>query len=167
MKPRPAQPSATVLEVPGSSCKCKLCGEPVSFHTVPIIGETEPQRLGRIFQALGKHLQGKHGNDPRFAALMAPPGELATLAMLTAYDTQDLDLLKAQDQIRWKIHQITRKALVSDATIREKVGFFAKDPPWPGHISELVLQLLFEMRDVLMEKNVYPELIVQPPANPT
>ena len=154
---KPAQPSA---EPP--LCTCRICGQgfQASRFGPPIIGENAEQKLGRYYQVLGKHLQDRHPQE--LALLLAPPGEMATMAILSAFDKVDMDLSKAQDQIRWQIHQITRKVMVSDETISVKLMALPR-VMLPDLVSVLSLETaLREMRDALMEKDAYPELVQQP-----
>ena len=166
MKPHPVQPSA---EPP--LCTCRICGQgfQASRFGPPIIGEIAEQKLGRYYQVLGKHLQTAHPQE--LALLLAPPGEMATMAILSAFDKVDLDLSKAQDQIRWKIHQITRRVNVSDEMISLKLAaLFSElfsDPEWRALTTERaviprVRALVSEMRDALMEKDAYHDLVQQP-----
>jgi hypothetical protein len=167
-------------------CECVHCGKTFygpeeGLGGALIVGEAAQRRAMRYVQTLTTHLQKHHPKVLTTAQIFG--SEYAGMLALMNFKTDDELVAQQRDFVRWKVHNATRRASVSDDRIVEKVrsilaGYLMKDPERERKLSESmadgvgskIVEVMTEMRDVLEERGRYTETPMTPAAageNPT
>lgn len=124
------------------------------------MGETDQDKFRRFGMHLAEHILKKH---PEIAAAHAVQQQMFDgMLMLMNFNTEDPELKRQRDMIRHQIHRLTQRCVVSDETLMRKVAeaqIVSPDAQMKAY------ELLREMRDVLEERDLYPEL-ERPAAEP-
>jgi hypothetical protein len=129
--------------------KCRVC--PKEFSTspfdIPIIGQPN-QKVITYVTALMKHLQSHPEQMAGFAAALQ---EFSGLLCVSNFDMQDPQLIAMAERIRARTHRFTRRNIISDAMISDRLSQL----PIPADILEPLTGLFQDMRDVLLEEGRY------------
>lgn len=136
-----------------------------------LINEAEQRRAMRYVQTLTQHLQKHHPDALKAAQIFG--SEYAGMLALSNFETEDALVAEQRDFVRWKVHNATRRAMVTDERIVEKVsqildGFLVGDPDREKKLNESmadglgakIVETMTQMRDVLEERGRYN---IQPP----
>ena len=136
-----------------------------------LINEAEQRRAMRYVQSLTQHLQKHHPDALKAAQIFG--SEYAGMLALSNFETEDALVAEQRDFVRWKVHNATRRAMVTDERIVEKVsqildGFLVGDPDREKKLNESmadglgakIVETMTQMRDVLEERGRYN---IQPP----
>lgn len=136
---------------------CRVCGEQFTTPSVAIIGQTADQRIGEFGGRLAQHILTKHKEIAVYAATMQQ--QFDGMLCLMNFNIAEPELTDQLDQIRFQINRLTRRAVVSDETIMQRVAELGLLNPAD---ESKVYQLLKDMRDVLEERGRYPHLVPAP-----
>jgi hypothetical protein len=163
-------------------CTCVHCnqtfyGPEEGLGGALIIGEAEQRRAMRYVQTLTTHLQKKHPQALTTAQIFG--SEYAGMLALMNFTTDDELVAQQRDFVRWKVHNATRRAQVSDDRIVEKVrsilaGYLVNDPERDKKLNDSMadgigskfVEVMTEMRDVLEERGRYTETPMTPAGAP-
>jgi hypothetical protein len=117
-------------------CQCVHCnktfyGPEEGLGGALIVGEAAQRRAMRYVQTLTTHLQKQHPQVLTTAQIFG--SEYAGMLALMNFKTDDELVAQQRDFVRWKVHNATRRASVSDDRIVEKVrsiltGYLINDP---------------------------------------
>ena len=161
--------SESTLEIP---IMCTLCGKKfygptAALGTALLLGETSP-KAARLIQELAGHVGTKHKKE--FRLYTQQQAEYFGLQILRVYVSNDEAFQKSIDELRWKIHNATRRVVVTDERIKERVAkrFEAMVNALAGVTPEEIEALrnvvcpevegiLKEMRDVFQEIGRYKD----------
>jgi hypothetical protein len=126
--------------------KCRLC--PKQFQApplpVPIIGQPAPVHTFKYVEVLAKHMQSKHPKE--WQALLNLTNQYAGLLTIRAFETADPALQKAEDLVRFSLHQITRRNPPPDDS---EIWKNLNEHGLQGN--EDAFKAVVELRDYLME----------------
>ena len=163
-------------------CTCVHCnqtfyGPEEGLGGALIVGEAQQRRAMRYVQTLTTHLQKKHPQVLTTAQIFG--SEYAGMLALMNFTTDDELVAQQRDFVRWKVHNATRRAQVSDDRIVEKVrailtGYLMADPNREQKLNESMadgigskfVEVMTEMRDVLEERGRYTETPMTPAGAP-
>lgn len=152
-------------------CKCRHCpkvfyGPEEGLGGAVIVNEAQQRRAMRYVQSLTQHLQKHHPQALQAAQIFG--SEYAGMLALSNFDTEDALVQEQRDFVRWKVHNATRRAVVNDDRIVEKVstvldGFLVGDPEREKKLNESmadglgakIVEVMKQMRDVLEERGRY------------
>lgn len=126
--------------------KCRLCPKQFTAEPlpVPIIGQPAPSNVRKYVEALSKHLASKHPQE--WAALLNLTNQYAGLLTIRAFETQDPALQRAEDLVRFSLHQLTRRNPPPDeATVLANL----KEHGLEGNVQAYAA--VCELRDYLIE----------------
>ena len=125
-------------------CKCRHCskvfyGPDEGLGGALIVNEAQQRRAMRYVQSLTQHLQKHHPQALQAAQIFG--SEYAGMLALSNFDTEDEIVQEQRDFVRWKVHNATRRAAVTDDRIDEKVrevlfGFLIQDPERDRKLNE-------------------------------
>jgi hypothetical protein len=155
---------------------CRLCGKTFLPPADPIVLNDPTPAWAKFVGTLTTHLAQKHKRELQTAQIQA--GEYAGVLSLLNFDTPDAEMQKHFDYVRWKVHNVTTRARVSDERITERVQKIfdslwdagvrdaITDAPTPADCRDnltssiestraAVVCLLAEMRDVIEERGLY------------
>jgi hypothetical protein len=134
--------------------QCSKC-EWSTAIPVPIVGEPPSAMYVKLCTTLANHLQTKHKKvaGEIIAQQTMASLDYSAILILGQFNSLNEDLARYRDAGRHRLHDWTRKARVSDATIEEQVAVLALDP----EKQQGVIRLFKEMRDALEERGLYPE----------
>jgi hypothetical protein len=159
-------------------CTCVHCnqtfyGPEEGLGGALIVGEAQQRRAMRYVQTLTTHLQKKHPQVLTTAQIFG--SEYAGMLALMNFTTDDELVAQQRDFVRWKVHNATRRAQVSDDRIVEKVrtilaGYLVNDPERDKKLNDSMadgigskfVEVMTEMRDVLEERGRYTETPMTP-----
>jgi len=163
-------------------CQCVHCnktfyGPEEGLGGALIVGEAAQRRAMRYVQTLTTHLQKQHPQVLTTAQIFG--SEYAGMLALMNFKTDDELVAQQRDFVRWKVHNATRRASVSDDRIVEKVrsiltGYLINDPEREKKLNESmadgigskIVEVMTEMRDVLEERGRYTETPMTPAGAP-
>lgn len=153
---------------------CRLCGQEFfgpngALGEALLLNEKPARKALRFMEELTVHLAKKHETYVQHA--MTQQAEYYGLLVLMAFDTRDEGIATARDHMRWKINRATRRAVINNDRILERVNLLfdelarslAPEQTEPEREAMRALavppitSLIEEMRDVLMEAGRYPE----------
>lgn len=152
-------------------CKCRHCqkvfyGPEEGLGGAVLLNESEQKRAMRYVQSLTQHLQKQHPQALQAAQIFG--SEYAGMLALSNFETEDALVAEQRDFVRWKVHNATRRAVVTDDRIVEKVsaildGFLVGDPNREKKLNESmadglgakIVEVMTQMRDVLEERGRY------------
>lgn len=153
---------------------CRLCGEEFygpngALGEALLLNEKPARKALRFMEQLTIHLAKKH--EGYIQQAMTQQAEYYGLLVLSAFDTRDEAIATSRDQMRWRINHATRRAVITDDRILERVNILftelaatlAPDYTVTEHEAMRALavppiaSLIREMRDVLMETGRYAE----------
>ena len=144
-----------VQDFAGRPCGVRFTAPPMD---VPIIGEPPGQKTIRMLQALGKHCAQKH--PEHFQTTISGAQEFQGLLIGLSFDTTDPALLQLREMSRYNIHVLTRKNIVYDKTLINRV---VSQEPITG---EKAIGLLKNLRDALLELGKYSPMGAAPTLPP-
>jgi hypothetical protein len=158
--------------------KCKLCGHVFPsnpLHAATLVGANPQAKMAQIQALLApmmKHLQKKHPAELQWSQLLG--GECAGMMALRFFENHEPTTEQQQDFTRWKIHTLTKRAVVTNERIIERLATtvrktFAKTsaelPPeliedqvetfMNGPLAHAIVETMQHMRDVLQEEGRY------------
>jgi hypothetical protein len=125
---------------------CRLCPKQFTAAAlpVPIIGQPAPANVAKYVEALSKHLSSKHPKE--WGAVLNFVNQYAGLLTIRAFETQDPALQRAEDLVRFTLHQLTRRnPPPDDATVMANL----KEHGLEGNVQAYAA--VVELRDYLME----------------
>ena len=144
--------------------KCRHCGEKFLPPAEPMVLNDPRPEWAKFCQTLTTHLAKKHKRELTFADFQGR--EYAFVLIALNYEISDPEMQKFCDFARWKVHNVTTRARVSDERIKERVERMldeemedpANDEETTTRISlsNAIAKLLSEMRDVIEERDLYP-----------
>ena len=152
-------------------CKCRHCqkvfyGPDEGLGGALIVNEAAQRRAMRYVQSLTQHLQKHHPEHLKAAQIFG--SEYAGMLALSNFETEDELVAEQRDFVRWKVHNATRRAVVTDDRIDDKVrealsGFLIQDPERDRKLNESmadglgskIVEVMRTMRDVLEERGRY------------
>jgi len=152
-------------------CKCRHCqkvfyGPDEGLGGALIVNEAAQRRAMRYVQSLTQHLQKHHPEHLKAAQIFG--SEYAGMLALSNFETEDELVAEQRDFVRWKVHNATRRAVVTDERIIEKVSsvldsFLVTDPDRVRKLNDSmaeglgakIVEVMMYMRDVLEERGRY------------
>ena len=140
--------------------RCRVPGCTKTFVSsaldIPIIGQPNAQTV-KFVTALIDHVQKKHPQ-----VMMQVSGaiqEYMGFLVTSLFEIEDPRLAEMREQIRAGIAEVSRRNVISDADIADRVARLELDPDDEEPLNEL----LKDMRDVLCEQGRYaPQNGTQP-----
>lgn len=136
---------------------CRICGEAFTTPSLLIVGQTDEERLGEFGGRLAQHILTSHKDVALYAATMHQ--QFDGMICLMNFNIAEDKLVEQLDMIRFQIHRLTRRAVVTDDTLMQKtaeLGLLNPDD------EQRVFDLMKTMRDVLEERGRYPHLTPSP-----
>lgn len=134
----------TKCRVPG--CKKKFVSDPFD---VPIIGHPPNERIVKFITALYDHVQKEH--PAQIQQVNGAVQQYMGFMAVSLFELQDPELLRMCETIRASLHLFTRRLIISDADIADRVARLELDP---GQ-EEDVRMLIQDMRDLLTDSGRY------------
>ncbi len=166
---------------------CRLCGKQFPsnpLHSAVLLNanpQAKIQQMQALLSPLMKHLQQKHAHQLQWTTMLG--GEYAGLLALNFFQCSEPAIEEQRDFTRWKVHQQTRRAVVNDERIVERlrqsyinamVKSHLTPPPddqqqdaadkfMETPLAAAVIETMQAMRDVLEERGRYQ--MPEPPSN--
>lgn len=164
---------------------CRLCGKEFPsnpLHSAVLLNanpQAKIQQMQALLSPLMKHLQQKHSPQLQWTTMLG--GEYAGLLAMNFFQCSAIE--EQRDFTRWKVHQQTRRAVVNDERIIERlrqsyinamVKSYSTPPPddqqqdaadkfMETPLAAAIVETMRAMRDVLEERGRYQ--MPQAPAN--
>ena len=140
--------------------RCKQCGRVFQSHGPLDLTKTENERTHSFIQVLLAHLRDCH---PEFAQAGVLLGrEYSGMLHLMNFDISG-DVQEQREYLRLKVHTITRRVYVEEERLTERVREMLtafqttaeiEHSMSASGIGQAIVELLLNLRDVLMEANV-------------
>lgn len=160
---------------------CRLCGHEFkgnSLATAAVVGNNphaKIQQIQALISPLMKHLTKKHPEQLKWAQMMG--GEWGGLLSINFFQCDEPAIEQSRDSTRWKIHQMTRRVVITDERIEERLRLAVltaitdaggdqvygdqheeyADDFMKGAIARKIVETMRHMRDVLEERGRYGE----------
>jgi hypothetical protein len=142
----------TRCRVPG--CKKTFVSDPFD---VPIIGQPG-ERIVKFVSALYEHVAKNHPD--RIQQINGAVQQYLGFMAVSLFELEDPQLLAMREAIRASLHMFTRRMVITDAEIADRVARLELDPDK----EEDTQMLLRDMRDLLTDSGRYAPKIEDKPA---
>ena len=140
--------------------RCRVPGCTKTFVSsaldIPIIGQPNAQVV-KFVTALMDHVDKKH--PQAMVQISGAIQEYMGFLVVSMFECEDPKLLEMREHVRATIAKFSRRFIISDADIKDRVARLELDPD----DEEPLAELLKDMRDVLCEQGRYaPQNGTQP-----
>jgi hypothetical protein len=104
---------------------CRLCGEnfdPKILHKAQMIADNpgaKQKRLMKLVKPFMEHMSKQHPKHLMDAQLLG--GEFAGMLTMGFFQCDEPELEASRDETRWKIHETTRRVIISDERVSERL----------------------------------------------
>lgn len=133
---------------------CRLCRAIIASDGVAIIGQNAEEKQQEFITRLWQHLQQHHPGRAQDCFIRGE--ELKGFLLLQQFSITDKELQNTGDRLRYRVHQQTRRIVITDAGIRQKVAELLEGAENPELEAEVVA-LMVEMRNLAFEVGRYPD----------
>jgi hypothetical protein len=131
---------------------CRLCQQKFSavpMDATPIIGQPQ-EALIKFVRGLADHLMRKHPEN--FGGITQGGQIFQGFLTLALFDSQDPNIVRSREMARAEIHALTRRLSITDESLVKKLdAIWYRAYGLPPQYTD-VLQLLREIRSVLLEE---------------
>jgi hypothetical protein len=143
--------------------RCRVPGCTKTFVSsaleVPIIGQPDA-KVVKFVTALMDHMQKKHPQEMNVVAQISQ--QFLGFIVISQFEIEDPKLLEMRESVRALMAKMSRRFLIPDADIKDRVARLELDPD----DEEGVGTLLLDMRDLLTEQGRYAPLNGTPANSP-
>lgn len=141
---------------------CKHCGEQITPPPpATLIGKRTPNptqaqalQMAALVDRLLLHMKAKHTAVVQYDSILS--SNFGGVCLMNNFDGLDQEMKQASDRIRHEVHQRTRTVFIGTANIERKIT--ERLPELTPEQHKACFELMVEMRNLIEERNRYPEL---------